>query len=127
MHMCMYVPHFTGILAAVGSPSVNSTLLSFPVVDATISWEAPYTLDLTEVDPDITYTVTVTSTSSLEALDTLCEINTTEIQYPLPPRSWCFHLNFIIIPVNLAGNGVRSNVSYTSAEESKYSYMCVVI
>ena len=116
-----YVLHYTGILAAVGSPSINSTLPSVPVVDATISWEAPFTLDLTGVDPDITYCVTVTSTALLEPLNLMCGIATSEVRYLLPLNSWCYHLNVCVIPVNLAGNGSAAcSALYTSAQESKY-------
>ena len=95
----------TGLLFAVGSleltPGFNTT---------TLNWTAPFTLDITTVDPDITYCVDVVSSTSSATLHSECGITETEFTYPLPPRSWCDQYNFTVTPVNVVGNGTRNSI-----------------
>ena len=77
------------------------------VQDSTISltWTAPFTLDIRGVDPDITYCVCVTSSLTLHSQ---CVITETEYEYPIPPDSACHDHMVTVTPVNPAGNGTSS-------------------
>ncbi len=85
--------------------------LTFEQDQFSLNWTAPFTLDITDADPDITYCVgVVNSTSSA----TQCGINVTEFTYPIPPRRiFCDEFEFIVIPVNVVGNGTSSSVALT--------------
>ena len=79
----------------------------------TISWTAPFSLDVTGVDPDIWYSVliyNVTDENNPTAI--LCTdcINITETHYTFTPDylSPCHVYNFSVIPVNGAGQGENS-------------------
>ena len=87
------------------------------VSSVTISWTAPFSLDVTGVDPDIWYSVliyNVTDENNPTAI--LCTdcINITETHYTFTPDylSPCHVYNFSVIPVNGAGQG-ESNTSVT--------------
>ena len=70
----------------------------------TIMWEAPFTLDLTNVDPDITYCVNVMDTFS-NTLYSQCGIDITNVTIPLNADLMCQASGYTITPVNPAGNG----------------------
>ena len=79
----------------------------------TISWTAPFSLDVTGVDPDIWYSVliyNVTDENNPTAI--LCTdcINITETHYIFTPDylSPCHVYLFSVIPVNGAGQGESS-------------------
>ncbi|CAI8008565.1 hypothetical protein GBAR_LOCUS5864 [Geodia barretti] len=79
----------------------------------TISWSAPFSLDVTGVDPDIWYSVliyNVTDENNPTAI--LCTdcINITETHYTFTPDylSPCHVHNFSVIPLNGAGQGESS-------------------
>ena len=93
----------TGLLSAVGS-------LMMTVQDSTISltWTAPFTLDITGVDPDITYCVGVVNSTSSSTLHLECGITETEYEYPIPSDSACHDHMVTVTPVNHAGNGTSS-------------------
>ena len=90
------------------------------VQDSTISltWTAPFTLDIAGVDPDITYCVGVVNSSS--TLHSQCGITETEYEYPIPPDSACHDHMVTVTPVNPAGNGTSSLLTYSEAIECKY-------
>ena len=92
-----------GLLSAVGN-------LMMTVQDSTISltWTAPFTLDITIVDADITYCVSVVNSTSSLALHLECGITETEYEYPIPPDSACHDHMVTVTPVNPAGNGSSS-------------------
>ena len=80
----------------------------------TISWSAPFSLDVTGVDPDIWYSVliyNVTDENNPTAI--LCTdcINITETSYTFTPAglSICHLFNFSVIPFNGAGQGESSD------------------
>ena len=96
------------LLSAVGDLRANSNASS-----VTISWTAPFSLDVTGVDPDIWYSVliyNVTDENNPTAI--LCTdcINITETHYTFTPDylSPCHVYNFSVIPVNAAGQGERN-------------------
>ncbi|CAI8046218.1 hypothetical protein GBAR_LOCUS25542 [Geodia barretti] len=103
-----------GTLSAVAGLSVTSNASS-----VTISWSAPFSLDVTGVDPDIWYSVliyNVTDENNPTAI--LCTdcINITETHYTFTPDylSPCHVYNFSVIPLNGAGQGERSpNIAIT--------------
>ena len=97
-----------GLLSAVGDLRASSNTSS-----VTISWTAPFSLDVTGVDPDIWYSVliyNVTDENNPTAI--LCTdcINITETHYTFTPDylSPCHVYNFSVIPVNGAGQGESS-------------------
>ena len=97
------------MLSAVGN-------LSATVLGSTISltWEAPFSFDIVNVHPDITYRVDVINSSSSQVVHSQGEINTTQYNYTTslsPKRKACDILKFTITPVNIVGNGSESNIS----------------
>ncbi|CAI8033355.1 hypothetical protein GBAR_LOCUS18816, partial [Geodia barretti] len=95
-------------LSAVGDLRATSNAGS-----VTISWSAPFSLDVTGVDPDIWYSVliyNVTDENNPTAI--LCTdcINITETHYTFTPDylSPCHVYNFSVIPLNGAGQGESS-------------------
>ena len=69
--------------------------------------------------PDITYCVNVVNSNSSSTLHSECGINETEFSYPIPPDSQCNNYTFIVIPVNLVGNGSEDLAPYVGAQASK--------
>ncbi len=110
----LFVPTITGLLSAVGSLNVGSENES----TVSLRWTAPFTLDISFREDDITYCVDVVSSTSLHSE---CGINVTEFTYPLPPRSWCDEYNFTVTPVNLVGNGTRESVDYSQVLPSMFA------
>ena len=121
----------SGLLDEPGNVSVSSGSRTI-----TISWSAPFSLDVTDVDPDIWYSVliyNVTDETAVSVPYPNC-INITETfcvftpDYPSP----CHKYNFTIIPQNGVGNGTADNiVGYTYAGMCIYSFhacsiICVV-
>ena len=105
-----------GLLPAVGSLllAVSNTI--------TLTWTPPFTLDITNIDPDIEgYCVDVVSTTSSATLHSQCEIIVTEFTYPFPPRSWCDEFSFVVTPVNVVGNGTSSLRNYSWQLQRKNS------
>ena len=107
-HLYTVVIFLLGLLSAVGimTPTHNAS-------SVTITWTVPFSLDVTDVDPDIWFTVVihnVTDRNNPTAI--LCTdcINITETHYTFSPGflSPCHLYNFTIIPVNGAGQGESS-------------------
>ena len=109
-----YIKTPTGLLDAVGSLEVNMSQDS----SLSLSWRAPFTLDITGIDPDIQYCVDVmTTTSSL----TTWRINITEFSYSLPPDNSCHdYYEFTVTPVNVVGNGTPSSLNYSNNNCKQY-------
>ena len=108
MTFCGSLPSNSGLLSAVGDLRASSNASS-----VTISWTAPFSLDVTGVNPDIWYSVliyNVTDENNPTAiLHTDC-INITETHYTFTPDylSPCHVYNFSVIPINGAGQGESS-------------------
>ena len=104
-----------GRLSAVGSPNItasNSTL--------SLTWEPPFTLDITNVDPDITgYCVEVVNFTSSLTLLSQCGITETAFTYPIPPDVNCHKYEFTIRPLNIAGMGDTATATFVAVEASK--------
>ena len=110
--ICLTETRFlTGLPSSVGDLETNSSDSSI-----TISWTAPFSLDVTDVDPDIWYSVliyNVTDETAVSVPYPNCT-NITETFCVFTPDylSHCHMYNFTVIPYNGAGEGERSrNVS----------------
>ena len=108
MTFCGSLSSNSGLLSAVGDLRASSNVSS-----VTISWTAPFSLDVTGVDPDIWYTVLIYNvTDEKNPTAILCTdcINITETHYTFTPDypSPCHVYNFSVIPVNGAGQGESS-------------------
>ena len=102
-----------GHLSAVGSLSVtvqNSIIF--------LTWTAPFTLDITGVDPDITYCVGVVNSTSSSTLHSQCGITETEYEYThsIPLETVCHDYMVTVTPVNVVGNGTPSTLVYPVME-----------
>lgn len=99
----MFYTLYSGRLTAVVNPIVTFANFTF-----TLTWEAPYTQDIKNVDPDIEgYCVDVMSSSSL--FHSECGIDATEfaVDSSLISGSVCHTVLFAITPVNIVGNGSK--------------------
>ena len=104
-------------------------------MSVTISWAAPFSLDVTGVDPDIWYSVfiyNVTNENNIAA--TLCTdcTNISETHYTFTPDhlSPCDVYNFSVITYNGAGKGQNSrnftfSKDYVTTSTFSYNFFCV--
>jgi hypothetical protein len=100
---CMHV----GRLNAVHNLSVTKSNLSI-----IIFWEAPFTLNITNTEPDITYCVSISSMAqsyfapNIEPA-TECNITQTEFLYTTTHEFLCQNNDFYVTvtPINGAGHG----------------------
>ena len=104
----MLLPFASGLLSAASNVSATSDASSI-----TISWTAPFSLDVTGVDLDIWYSVliyNVTDENNPTTISCIDCINITETHYTFTPDylSPCHVYNFSVIPVNGAGQGESS-------------------
>ena len=78
-----------------------------------LTWEPPFTLDITDIEHDITgYCVDVIAHS--EVLHSECGINVTEFSYPIPPDAGCTIYLFRVTPLNIVGLGEATTLPYRS-------------
>ena len=77
-----------------------------------LAWTPPFSLDITNVDPDITYCVGVDNSNSL-VIFYQCGI--TDTQYNSFRSTPCDNYTITITPVNIVGNGTSSNVTLLSS------------
>ena len=78
-----------------------------------LTWSAPFSLDVVGVEPDIWYSVLITNVTdedSPTAVSCTGCLNLTQPHYTFSPEqpSPCHNYNFTIIPLNGAGEGSRS-------------------
>ena len=115
-----------GLLAAVGSPSVDLV-----DTDISLTWTAPFTLDIPNVDPDITYCVDVVNSTSSSRVLSECGITVTGFNFSLPVGRVCDNLNisFTVTPVNRAGNGTAVTLGYSQdfSRMSKWFNLLVML
>ena len=93
--------------------SLSANMYTILFIFQTFSWTAPFSLDVTGVDPDIWYSVliyNVTDENNPTAIPCTDCINITETHYTFTPDylSPCHVYNFSVIPVNGAGQGESS-------------------
>ena len=70
-----------------------------------LTWDAPFSLDITGVDPDIWYRVDITVDDI--PLNKYDDIDTTEFNFTVDDISLMYE--FQVTPINGAGNGTISN------------------
>ena len=92
----------------------------------TVSWTAPFSLNVTGVDPDIWYSVVVYNvTDENNPTAILCTdcINITETHYTFTPDypSHCHVYNISVVPLNGAGQGEGSSIT-VGGEFCSHSY-----
>ena len=116
--------NYIGLLDAVRllSSTANSTLIS-------VTWEPPFSLDITGVDPDITgYCVDVINSTSSVTLLSECGITEAEFTYLMPPERYCYSTTFLfsITPLSIVGQGEVATLFYREHLSSKISsvYNC---
>ena len=71
-----------------------------------VSWIPPFTHNITDVEPDITYCVDVMINNLPNHKQ--CMLDDSEFSYSLPPRNWCHDYCFSVTPMNPVGNGKSS-------------------
>ncbi|CAI7992172.1 hypothetical protein GBAR_LOCUS937, partial [Geodia barretti] len=76
----------------------------------TISWSAPFSLDVTGVDPDIWYSVLIYNVTDENTPTAIPSVDVTNTSYTFTPGSAtpCQKFLFSVIPFNGAGQGERS-------------------
>ena len=97
-----------GLLAAVGFPSVDLV-----DTDISLTWTAPFTLDIPNVDPDITYCVDVVNSTSSSIVLSECGITVTGFNFSIPIGRVCDNYTFTVTPVNVVGNGTAVMLGYS--------------
>ena len=101
-----------GLLAAVGTPIASPDLLNSTI---SLSWTPPFSLDITNVDHDITYCVGVDNSTSLVVFSQ-CGITDTQYDFTVSFSSTpCDNYTFTVTPVNEVGNGTSFNRTLLSS------------
>ena len=89
-----------------------------------LSWTPPFTLDLTDVDPDLHYMIEITSTVAAEDRFTIsCDDCSTGYKFTANSSSPCDSFTFVVVPVNAAGNGTPSDPLQGSFIEGRYTLL----
>ncbi len=122
-------------LGMLGLLNAVSTLIVTPeLFNSTISlaWTPPFSLDITNVDHDITYCVDVVNSTSSLVIHSQCGITDTQYNYTVSNRSTpCDNYTFTITPVNEVGNGTSASVTLlsniTMGEISNCNYNIIII
>ena len=95
--------------------AVTSLTLSLHKPNISLSWTAPFSLDIPNTDPDITYCVDVINSTSSTIIHSDCGITVTEYTYPIPLDNGCHDHAITVTPVNVAGNGQQETIFYSQA------------
>ena len=119
VYLCITIT--SGIIDILSS--VVDLKTSSNATSVTISWTAPFSLDVTGVDPDIWYSVLIYNvTDEPTAVPCTDCISITETHYTFTPDcpSPCHEYVFTLIPLNGAGQGETSHnvTGYTIDGES---------
>lgn len=106
-------------MAIIGTlPAVEALTIFWSSRNSTIflDWDTPFTLDIRDVDPDISgYCVSVVNSTSSAVLHSECGINRTEYTYPTPPDSGCHDHVITVTPMNVVGRGKQNTILYSEA------------
>ena len=92
-----------------------------------LTWDAPFSLDITGVDPDIWYRVDITVDNN--SFSTLDDINTPEFNFTMDDyndTNTSVVYEFRVTSINGAGNGTSTPVTgyFTARELSMYGGLC---
>ena len=100
-----YYLYFIGTLAAV--PTLVATPLAGSIL---FNWAAPFSLNLTNTEPDITYCVNVYNSTGerTELVAGECALTETQYSFTEDVTSPCDTFTAVVTPVNRAGNGTTS-------------------
>ena len=83
-----------------------------------LHWMEPFTLDITDLEIDITgYCVEVVNLTSSAPLYSECGITATQFDYPISPV--CTSYNFSVQALNVVGSGEPTHVIYCKLENGK--------
>ena len=114
-----------GILGAVNDLSVSRMNLFL-----LISWVAPFTLNLTTVEPDISYCLQICNNSLEEYCHwSLCHIRDTNFVYALQPEDTCHQdtIYITVTPVNAVGKGYTKQFQYQSKYIHFYRFLSFLL
>lgn len=75
---------------------------------ASFNWEAPFTLNVTNTEPDVTYCVDVYNNSNGLHIQSECDLTETSYYFSTNNPSPCDSINVTVTPLNGAGNGTVS-------------------
>ena len=123
----MHVSFMIGILKGVPALTVDFEGISTLSVD----WERPYSLNLSNVEPDITYCLDVkifNDSSRLGFIFSTCGIIVTEyVFHNIVDSRPCDVYEVFVTPVNGAGNGsVVSVISDVYLQQGNYMHACLI-
>ena len=102
----MYNVHVRiGLLSTVGNLETDNSASSI-----IFSWSAPFSLDVTDVDPDIWYTVLIYNVTNVTTVSypNCTDITETHCVFSPDHPSPCHQYTFTVIPFNGAGQGESS-------------------
>ena len=100
-------------------PAVSSLRIQVWNSTLSLTWEPPFTLDITGVDSDIIdYCVDLINSTSSVTLHSECGITETEFTYPIPADANCHQYDFTVTAVNIVGRGEPATVTYTGLQTS---------
>ncbi len=105
-----YNNNIIGLLLAVGSLTATPIPLDSII---SLTWTPPFSLDITGVDPDITYCVGVVNSTFSLAIHSQCGITDTQYNYTVSPNDIICDAYYIftVTPVNIVGNGTSTGVT----------------
>ncbi len=102
-----------GLLPAVGSLTATPIPLDSFI---SLTWTPPFSLDIPDIDPDITYCVGVVNLTFSLVIHSQCDIEDIHYNYTVSPRSTpCDNYTFTVNPVNIVGNGTSASVTLLSS------------
>ena len=113
---CISVYALAGIPAAVSNPSSTNLVLDQVIY---ITWDAPFTLDITGVDPDISYCINISvgavaNSNDSSPLTRNCSVYMPKFNFTMdyPNTSTSVVYEFRVTPWNGAGAGPTSAPVY---------------
>lgn len=94
------------------APPLQITALSSPANSLRLSWSAPFTLDISNQEPDITYEVCYAFVTGSES--PVCSMSE-DTSYDFVRLS--LPLEFMVTPINVAGEGNTSIITHSACNQ----------